>query len=137
VRFVLDNSAALTWCFEDERTPATTALLEQLVEAGASAPGLWPLEAINGLLVAERRGRLDPPGRHRLTGFLQALLIKRDAETASEAWTATMALAERFALSAYDAAYLELAHRHGLPLATLDQELRAAATALGLAVVGN
>ena len=135
--FVLDNSVALTWCFEDERTPATTALLEQLVEAGALAPGLWPLEAINGLLVAERRGRLDPPRRHRLAGFLQALPISLDPETASEAWTATMALAERFALSAYDAAYLELAHRHGLPLVTLDQELRAAATALGLAVLGN
>jgi predicted nucleic acid-binding protein len=137
VSFVLDNSVALTWCFEDERTPATTALLEQLVEAGALAPGLWPLEAINGLLVAERRGRLAPPRRHRLAGFLQALPISLDPETASEAWTATMALAERFALSAYDAAYLELAHRHGLPLATLDQELRAAATALGLAVLGN
>jgi len=137
VSFVLDNSVALTWCFEDERTPATNALLEQLVEAGALAPGLWPLEAVNGLLVAERRGRLDSSRRYRLAGFLQALPISLDPETASEAWTATMALAERFALSAYDSAYLELAHRHGLPLATLDQELRAAATALGLAVLGN
>ena len=128
---------SLTWCFEDERTPATTALLERLVEAGALAPGLWPLEAINGLLVAERRGRLDPRLRHRLAGFLQALPIRLDAETASEAWTATMALAERFALSAYDAAYLELAHRHGLPLGTLDKELRAAATSFGPAVIGN
>jgi hypothetical protein len=54
VSFVLDNSVALTWCFEDERTPATTALLERVGEAGAVAPGLWPLEALNGLLVAER-----------------------------------------------------------------------------------
>ena len=52
--FVLDNSVALTWCFEDEPTPATTALLERVAEVGALAPGLWPLEALNGLLVAER-----------------------------------------------------------------------------------
>jgi len=134
--FVLDNSVALTWCFEDERTPATTALLVQVGESGALAPGLWPLEALNGLLVAERRGRLDASRRHRLAGFLQALPIRLDDETAGQAWTTTVRLAERFALSAYDAAYLELAHRHGLPLASLDQDLRAAAMALGLTVLG-
>jgi predicted nucleic acid-binding protein len=136
VSFVLDNSVALTWCFEDERTPATTALLERVGEARALAPGLWPLEALNGLLVAERRGRLDSSQRHRLAGFLHALPISLDDETASQAWTATVHLAERFALSAYDAAYLELAHRHGLPLASLDQDLRAAAMTLGLTVLG-
>jgi hypothetical protein len=70
VSFVLDNSVALTWCFEDVRTPATRALLERVAEAGALAPGLWPLEAMNGLLVAERRSRLDPLRRHRPDGFL-------------------------------------------------------------------
>jgi len=89
VSFVLDNSVALTWCFEDERTPVTTALLERVGEVGALAPGLWPLEALNGLLIAERRGRLDSPQRRRL------------------------------------------------PLATLDRDLRAAATALGLTVLGS
>jgi len=137
VSFVLDNSVALTWCFEDERTPATTALLERVAEAGAVAPGLWPLEALNGLLVAERRGRLDASRRQLLTGFLRALPIRLDGETASQAWTTTVDLAERFALSAYDAAYLELAQRQGLPLATLDQELRAAAATLGLTVLGS
>ena len=135
--FVLDNSVALTWCFEDERTPATTALLVQIGESGALAPGLWPLEALNGLLVAERRGRLDPSRRHRLAGFLHALPIKVDDETANRAWTETLRLAERFGLSAYDASYLELAQRHRLPLASLDQDLRAAATALGLHVLGS
>jgi hypothetical protein len=95
VSFVLDNSVALTWCFEDERTPATTALLEQVGESGALAPGLWPLEALNGLLVAERRGRLDTSRRQRLAGFLRALPVSLDDETASQAWTATMGLAER------------------------------------------
>ena len=135
--FVLDNSVALTWCFEDERTPATTALLVQIGESGALAPGLWPLEALNGLLVAERRGRLDSSRRHRLAGFLHALPIKLDDETANRAWTETLRLAERFGLSAYDASYLELAQRHRLPLASLDRDLRAAATALGLHVLGN
>ena len=135
--FVLDNSVALTWCFEDERTPATTALLVQIGESGALAPGLWPLEALNGLLVAERRGRLDSSRRHRLAGFLHALPIKLDDETANRAWTETLGLAERFGLSAYDASYLELAQRHRLPLASLDQDLRAAATALGLHVLGS
>jgi len=137
VSFVLDNSVALTWCFEDERTPATTTLLERVAESGALAPGLWPLEAMNGLLVAERRGRLDPSRRHRMASFLRALPITLDDETASQAWTNTMGLAERFALSAYGAAYLELAHRRRLPLASLDGDLRAAAKALGLTVLGN
>jgi predicted nucleic acid-binding protein len=137
VSFVLDNSVALTWCFEDERTPATTALLEQVGEAGALAPMLWPLEALNGLLVAERRGRLDASRRQRLAGFLRALPIRLDEETASHAWTVTVRLAERFHLSSYDAAYLELAQRHRLPLASLDRDLRAAATALGLTVLGG
>ena len=135
--FVLDNSVALTWCFEDERTAATTALLEQLGESGARAPMIWPLEALNGLLVAERRGRLDAGRRQILAGFLRALPVKLDDETASQAWTATADLAKRFNLSSYDAAYLELARRCDLPLASLDRELRAAASALGLTVLGD
>jgi predicted nucleic acid-binding protein len=137
VSFVLDNSIALTWCFEDERTPATTALLEQVGQSGALAPMLWPLEALNGLLVAERRGRLNTAKRHILAGFLAALPVELDDETASQVWTATAALAERFDLSTYDAAYLELAHRRNLPLASLDRDLRAAAGALHITVLGG
>ena len=135
--FVLDNSVALTWCFEEERTPATADLLEQVGEAGAVAPMLWPLEALNGLLVAERRGRLDADRRRLLVSFLSALPIELDEETAGRVWTETSRLAERFRLSSYDAAYLELAQRRRLPLASLDQDLRAAAFALGLTVLGS
>ena len=134
---VVDNSVALTWCFEDERTPATAALLEQVGELGGFAPMLWPLEALTGLLVAERRDRLDASRRGRLAGFLHALPITLDANTANQAWTATARLAERFGLSGYDAAYLELAQRDRLPLARLDCELRSAAAALGLSVLGR
>src|SRR5258708_34664914 len=103
--FVLDNSVALTWCFEDERTPATTALLERVAEAGALAPGLWPLEALNGLLVAERRGRLDSARRQRLAGFLHALPISPHGETASQAWTPAPGPRGPFSLSAFPAPY--------------------------------
>ena len=101
------------------------------------APGLWPLEALNALLVAERRRRLDASRRQRLTGILRALPIKLDDEEATQAWTPALGLAERFALSTYNAAYLELAQRHRLPLASLDRDLRAAAGALGLDVLGS
>ena len=57
--FVLDSSVSLTWCFDDERTDATDALLERVVEAGAVAPALWPLEVLNALAMAERRSRID------------------------------------------------------------------------------
>ena len=126
--FVLDNSVALTWCFEDERTPATEALLIRVTDEGAFAPVLWPLEAVNGLLAAERRGRLHARRRERLVRFLHALPITIDTATANRAWDETMRLANWSGLTAYDAAYLELALRLNLPLASLDRQLRSAAT---------
>jgi predicted nucleic acid-binding protein len=137
VSLVLDSSVALTWCFEDEHTSATLDLLDQIVETGAMAPSLWPLEILNGLAMAERRGRLDATCRHQLAGFLRDLPINLDPETASQSWTATALLAERYRLTLYDAAYLELAQRLDLPLATLDQELRVAGRALGLTLLGD
>lgn len=134
---VLAGSVALTWCFEDEHTPAALAILDQITEAGAVAPAIWPLEVLNGLTMAERRGRLDIMRRHQLAGFLRDLPVNLDQETADQAWTATMRLSERHRLTLYDAAYLELAQRLQLPLATLDQELRAAANALGIPLLGN
>jgi predicted nucleic acid-binding protein len=137
VSLVLDSSVALTWCFEDEHTSATLDLLDQIVETGAMAPSLWPLEILNGLAMAERRGRLDATRRRQLGGFLRDLPINLDPDTASQAWTATALLAERYRLTLYDAAYLELAQRLDLPLATLDQELRAVAGALGVTTLGD
>lgn len=134
---VIDSSVALTWCFEDERTPATLAVLEQVVQSGAAAPALWPLEVLNVLVLAERRRRLSVVQRHALTGFLRDLPVALDQETAVQAWSVTTRLAEQYRLTLYDAAYLELAQRLGLPLATLDKELRAAAQALGIALLGH
>ena len=118
------------------RRPPALVLLEAVVEAGAVAPSLWPLEVLNALIMAERRKRVDAAQRQRLSGFLRDLPIALDDETAAQAWSATIQLAERHRLTVYDAAYLELAQRRDLPLASLDQELRAAAEAAGVALVG-
>ncbi len=133
--FVVDSSVALAWCFEDEQTRPVMDLLDRVAESGAIAPSLWPLEALNGLLMAERRRRLDAKRRQRLAGFLRGLPITLDAETADQAWTATARLAERHRLTLYDAAYLELAQRRKLPLATLDGDLIKAGKALGMTLL--
>ncbi len=130
--FVVDNSIAIAWCFEQEHTPAVLTILDRLRTEKAVAPQLWPLEAANVLLIAERRGRIAAPERQRLIGFLRALPIDIDDQTASQVWTATAQLAEQHRLSAYDATYLELALRLGLPLATTDRALIAAAGAAGV-----
>lgn len=130
--FVIDNSVSLAWCFEDEQTATIMALLDRVAQSGAVAPQLWPIEALNGLLTAERRGRIDTAVRHRLAGFLQDLPIRIDDETAGKTWTAITQLAELYGLTAYDATYLELAVRLGLPLATSDKALIAAANASGV-----
>ncbi len=135
--FVVDSSVALTWCFEDKRTLATTALLQRTGETGAMAPQHWPLETLNGLMMAERRKRLDATRRHHLARFLRDLPITLNSETTVQVWTATQRLAERFLLTIYDAAYLELAQRQNLPLASLDQELRSASTTLGVPLLGS
>jgi prevent-host-death family protein len=97
---------------------------ERVAEADALAPRLWPLEAMNGLCYWSPNGAdaSMPPGEHRPAGFLRALPISLDDETANQAWTTTMGLAERFALSAHD---------------LLDEDLRAAAIDLSLAVLGS
>lgn len=134
---VLDNSVALAWCFEDEQTPSFMALLDRVVEAGAMAPLLWPLEALNGLLVAERRRRLDTQKRIELAALLRALPITLDDNTAEKSWEDTLRIAEAFRLSVYDATYLELAQRRRLPLASMDRALRSAAGAIGVEVLGD
>lgn len=132
---VVDNSIALAWCFADEQTEPIMALLDRVTEVGAVAPQLWPIEALNGLLAAERRGRVNRVRRQRLAGFLQQLPITLDDETASRIWTAAAQLAEQHRLTAYNATYLELAMRLGFPLATGDKALMAAARDAGVALL--
>ncbi|MFZ4406493.1 MAG: type II toxin-antitoxin system VapC family toxin [Paracraurococcus sp.] len=134
---VLDTSVALSWQFEDEQTPATRAVLAQVTRTGAVVPSLWRLEVASALQTAVRRKRLAQAGRDAAVQDLAMLEIELDIETDIHAWGATLALADRFNLTPYDAAYLELALRRGLPLATLDRALRQAAGASGVALLGQ
>ena len=127
---VVDASLTLAWYFDDETTPETEAVLDQVARGGAVAPMLWRLEVANGLQSAVRRRRIDAAYRDGALAQLSRLSIAIDPETITYAWTTTLELSERFALTVYDAAYLELAQRLRLPLASLDGALRAAGAAL-------
>jgi predicted nucleic acid-binding protein len=133
--FVLDASVALAWVLPDEDSPKAAALLPRLIEEAAVVPQLWPLEVANVLLVASRRGRLTLMDAQRVAADLQALPIDVDQETHRRAFGTVLELATRHGLSVYDAAYLELAQRRRLPLATFDALLRAACGAAGIAVI--
>jgi predicted nucleic acid-binding protein len=124
---VLDSSATLAWCFEDERTEPLRQLLDQVVENGAVVPSLWRFEVANGLQMAVRRKRIDEGFRDRILGNLATLEISVDAESDVQVWSTTTRLAALYGLTIYDASYLELAQRRRLPLATQDAALEQAA----------
>jgi predicted nucleic acid-binding protein len=125
--FVLDCSATVPWVFESESTKETDELLDSLAAGGkAWVPALWHLELGNVLLGAQRKGRIDKAGIEKFLSVLGVYDIEVDSETMAVAWSKTFAIAENFGLSVYDAAYMELALRRGLPLATLDKPLRSA-----------
>lgn len=129
---VIDSSITLAWFFEDERTDRADAVMRHVAEAGAVVPSLWRLEIANALQSAVRRKRIDMAYRDASIANLRSFPIAVDVETDRHAWGSTLSLAERCRLTLYDAAYLELAQRLRLPLATLDQELRAACRAVGV-----
>jgi predicted nucleic acid-binding protein len=132
--FVLDCSLTVAWFFEDEINRYAQAVEDSLSTASAVVPGLWPLEVANALLMGERRSRATEAKVTTFLRLLGALPIAVDDETASRAWQQSLHLARSHRLSVYDAAYLEIALRHGLPLATLDGKLAAAAAAAGVPV---
>ena len=134
-RFVLDCSVTMAWCFDDEATPCTDGVRDGLVDARAIVPSLWPLEVGNVLLVAERRNRLRKADATRFLALLQALPITVDQGTSQRALREILNLAREQELSSYDAAYLELAIREGLALATLDDRLKEAAARVGVPLV--
>jgi predicted nucleic acid-binding protein len=133
---VLDSSVALAWIYDDEGTPATESVLDVVVQSGAWVPAVWHLEVANSLQQGVRRRRIDGTRREVALQLLASLDIEVDSETAAHAWTATLALAEAHGLTVYDAAYLELARRRNLGLASLDRELRAAAETVGVGLLG-
>jgi predicted nucleic acid-binding protein len=137
VSLVLDSSATLAWIYGDETTQPIRRLFDLVADEGAVVPSLWRLEVANSLTVAVHRGRIDAGFRRAALGDLRLLDIATDQHTDLHAWSETLDVADRFQLTVYDAAYLELAQRRGLPLATLDEELCTAAAALGLRLLGR
>jgi predicted nucleic acid-binding protein len=137
VSLILDSSATLAWCYADETTPAIRQVFELLIKDGAWVPSLWRLEVANILEIGVRHGRNDVAFRDATLADLSLLPISLDPETDRQAWDATLQLAHRHRLTLYDAAYLELANRRGLPLATLDNDLRTAASTEGVRLLGR
>jgi len=129
---VLDVSLSRAWCFADEATAESWAILELLQTGQAQVPALWLWETANVLVQAERRGRISPAAIRTFLGLLEGLPISVDQPGTASAWHDTLALARSHRLTSYDAAYLELALRRGLPLASRDQALQAAARAEGV-----
>jgi predicted nucleic acid-binding protein len=126
--FVLDSSVALAWVLPDEGSPYADALLERLIAEGAVVPPVWPLEIGNVLLVALRRGRIRQEEFEATIERLARLPVEIDIEATDHALAGVLLLAAQLGLTTYDAAYLDLAQRRNLPLATLDKRLRAACT---------
>ena len=131
-RFVLDGSVTLAWLFHDEADHYADAVVARLPALEMLVPRLWHLEISNVLLVGERRGRCSQADTTTWLSYLSALPIVLDGATETRAWTDTINLARQHVLTAYDAAYLELALREGVHLATLDKKLRASAQAAGV-----
>ena len=131
-RLVLDGSLALAWYFADEVDPYADVVAQELVTREAVVPSLWRLEIANALVVGERRKRSTQAQAAAFVARLEMLPIVVDDQTDARAWSETIRLARAHTLSAYDAAYLELAMRRGLPLASLDDQLKAAAAAVGV-----
>ncbi|MAC32781.1 MAG: VapC toxin family PIN domain ribonuclease [Haliea sp.] len=128
--FVLDNSVAMRWLLASNKASDqryAESVLKSLVNAEAIVPNLWHLEAANVLLGATNRKEIEVSEFERFTVQLENLPISVDALTANQVFGHTISLAKAYQLTSYDAAYLELALREGLPLATLDKDLLRAA----------
>ena len=132
-RFVLDCSVTMAWCFEDEVDAYTDAVLDALPGGEALVPCLWPLEVANVLVVGERKKRLTPAQSKRFVELLQSLPVVVEPDSGHRPIGEILVLARELSLSAYDASYLDLAARSGLPIATKDGGLATAAARYGIA----
>lgn len=135
MQFVLDCSVAISWCLVDEDNDYANSILTIMPDSEAFVPGIWSLEIANVLLVAERRSRMTQEQSEEAIALLQSLLIQVDTATDTNALGPTLIIGRQEGLAAYDAAYLELALRLGLPLATIDTRLAEAASRCGVDLV--
>ena len=132
---VIDASVTLSWIYSGEHIAASDALLARVADQGAVVPALWRLEIASALQNGIKRKRIDAAYRDSAIQKLILLPIEIDLDTNDYAWTATLRLAERHQITVYDASYLELALRCGLPLATRDDQLAAAAGSAGASLL--
>jgi predicted nucleic acid-binding protein len=132
VALVIDCSMSVSWVLPDENSDRIQASLDVVAEKGAIVPAIWPLEFINTLLVAEKRGRISRKEQERILILIRKLPIEVDKYTSLHAWQETLELAQTYGLTSYDAAYLELSIRLSLPIASLDKQLLKAAEVCGV-----
>lgn len=132
VSFILDCSVSMAWCFEDEIVKYSEAVFDALNNETALVPAIWPLEVANVLLIAERKKRINPIKSISFKEALRMLPIQIDHTTSQRALGSIMEVAKEVGITAYDAAYLELALHSGLPLSTLDLALKKAAHKVGV-----
>ena len=133
--FVVDNSVVMSWYFKDETNKYADTVLDKLTGATAVVPSIWPLEVVNVLIVAERQKRLSESDSIRFLTLLSQLPIVVEYEH-PEMTKELLALARAYTLSSYDASYLYLAMRKGLPIATLDNKLIEAARRIEVPILG-
>jgi predicted nucleic acid-binding protein len=132
-RFVLDASVALSWCFQDEASAYADQILHMFAEgAEAHVPAIWPFEVCNALVIAERRNRIGVAGSTYWLNRIAGLQIVTSPLSHLRETAEPFSIAREYGLTIYDAAYLELAHRSDLPLATIDRKLQAAARRAGI-----
>ena len=129
---VLDNSIVLSWCLADEDDALANRAMKLTIDHGAVVPGIWWYELRNALVVNERRGRIDAKGVRATLADLEEMRIVLDTNHDDRV---VLDLARRHGLSVYDAAYLEVAVRRGLPIASLDRHLRQAAAINRIALI--
>jgi predicted nucleic acid-binding protein len=131
VAFVVDASLALTLLFGEEATTATRAALRRLDKEMGVVPGLWSIEVVNTIGIAERKGRITAGESEKFLARWAGLNLDVDSQAPGRAFSHILPLCRTYRLTSYDAVYIELALRRGLPLATLDQAMNAAARMLG------
>jgi predicted nucleic acid-binding protein len=126
----------MAWCFADEGTAETANVQQQLIGEAALVPSHWHLEIANVLAMAEKRKRISTADATNFVRLLGAFDIQTDDQSSNRVFEHVLPLCRAHGLTSYDAAYLELAIRAHLPLASLDEDLRVAATSLGVQVIG-
>jgi predicted nucleic acid-binding protein len=131
---VIDASVTMAWCFPDESTPKTEALRDRVSLTGAVVPPHWRIEIENTIRVGQRRGKATTQEIQAFVELIQAAPVEIDVRPLAT-FGNLLPLAQRYSLSVYDAAYVELASRRGLPLATLDANMQRAAQEMGIDLI--